>query len=125
MSAGGTSYSYDRADRPNDAVSTVDPNGSITASGTSNFGYDAANRLTSLGASYYSATYSYDGDGNRERRHASGAPETNDFDYTYDVSRALPSLLEEDSTNSDLTTTNLTRKFVWGMGLAYLCRSGP
>ncbi|MCC6174086.1 MAG: hypothetical protein IT305_02175 [Chloroflexi bacterium] len=102
-----TSYSYDRADRIASAggVSySVDANGNLIARGTDTFAYDQANRLTQTTVGGSAASYTYDGNGNRTSVTA-GSGTTQ---YLYDVNRSLPVVLEDG-----------TRRYVWGLGLAY------
>jgi RHS repeat-associated protein len=105
-----TSYSYDRADRITSAGSvsyTVNANGNVTARGSDAFGYDQANRLTSVDqtGTANDATYAYDGDGKRFSSTVNAVTTR----FVYDVGGGLPTLLDDG-----------TRKYVWGAnGLAY------
>jgi YD repeat-containing protein len=103
-----TSYTYDRADRITAAGATsltVNANGNTTARGTDTFAYDQANRLTSATVAGASETYTYDGDGTRFTRQVGGNPA---IGYATDPNRALPVTIDDGS-----------RKYVWGLGLAY------
>jgi RHS repeat-associated protein len=73
------------------------------------FSYDQANRLTSATVGGTTSQYSYDGDGKR----ASSTVGATTTRYVYDVNVSLPVLLEDG-----------TRKYVWGLGLAYAVDSG-
>ncbi len=83
---------------------SVNANGNLTARGADTFGYDQANRLKTASVSGVSSSYSYDGDGRRASKTVGGAGTS----YTYDVNASLPVLLDDG-----------TRKYVWGLGLAY------
>ncbi|MFN8636067.1 MAG: RHS repeat-associated core domain-containing protein [Chloroflexota bacterium] len=108
-------YSYDRADRISSAGATsytVDAAGNMTVRGTDCLGYDQANRLKTLDTGCNSsadASYAYDGDGKRSSKTVGSTTTT----YVYDVNRGLPVLLEDG-----------TRRYVWGLGLAYEVESG-
>lgn len=105
---GTTTYSYDRADRITTAGSssvTVDAAGNLTARGADTFAYDAGNRLTSANVGGVSEAYAYDGDGLRFSRQVGGDPAIR---YVSDVDSGLPVILDDGS-----------RKYVWGLGLAY------
>jgi RHS repeat-associated protein len=109
MTRGGstTNYTYDRADRISAAGSvsyTVNANGNLINRGSDTFGYDQANRLKSVAIGASTATYAWDGDGKR----ASATVGGNTTPYIYDVNRGLPVVLDDGS-----------RKYVWGLGLAY------
>jgi RHS repeat-associated protein len=106
------SYAYDRADRISSAGAasyTVNANGNLTARGSDSFSYDQANRLTSTTVGSTTASYVYDGAGKRASKTVSSTTAS----YVYDVNRGLPVLLEDD-----------TRRYVWGLGLAYMVESG-
>ena len=113
-------YTYDRADRITSAggVSyTPDANGNVVGRGNDIFRYDAANRLISASVGLQTQTaelqaltnhttnssYSYDGDGQRASKTASGAT----TQYTWD-NVGTPTLLEDGS-----------RTYVWGPGHSY------
>ena len=107
-----TSYAYDRADRVTSAggVSyTVNANGNLTARGGDSFGYDQANRLTSVTVGGTTSGYTYDGDGKRTSKTTGGTTTS----FVYDVNAGLPVLLDDGS-----------RKYVWGLGLAYAVDGG-
>jgi RHS repeat-associated protein len=103
-----TNYTYDRADRITAAGATsitVNAVGATTAKGSDSFSYDQANRLTSATVSGTTETYTYDGDGVRfSRQVGAGAA----IRYVTDPNRGLP-----------VTIGDGTRKYVWGLGLAY------
>jgi RHS repeat-associated protein len=103
-----TSYTYDRADRITAAGATsitVDANGNTTARGTDAFTYDQANRLRTATVAGTTETYAYDGDGTRfSRQVGAGTP----IRYASDVNGSLP-----------VTIDDGTRKYVYGLGLAY------
>jgi RHS repeat-associated protein len=103
-----TSYTYDRADRITSAGSTaitVDANGNMTAKGADSFDFDQANRLTSATAAGASETYVYDGNGKRFTRQVGANPAVR---YVSDLGSRLP-----------VTIDDGTRKYVYGLGLAY------
>ncbi|MFN8524644.1 MAG: RHS repeat-associated core domain-containing protein [Chloroflexota bacterium] len=119
-----TNYTYDRADRILTAAVqggvtttfTVNDLGNITnrqpganpADGTT-YTYDQANRLKTVTVgSGPPSTYTYDGAGNRISKTVGTAPNQTVTNYTYDVNRGLPVLLDDG-----------TRRYVWGVGLAY------
>jgi len=106
--AGTTTYTYDRADRITAAGAigiTLDANGNTTARGADTFAYDQANRLETATVAGTTETYAYDGDGVRfSRRVGGGSP----IRYVSDVNRTLP-----------VTIDDGTRKYVYGLGLAY------
>ncbi|MGH7358851.1 MAG: RHS repeat-associated core domain-containing protein, partial [Candidatus Rokuibacteriota bacterium] len=102
-----TNYAYDRADRISTAGTTsytVNANGNLTARGSDSFAYDQANRLKQAIVGSATTTYAWDGEGKR----ASATTGSNTTRWVYDASRGLPVLLEDG-----------TRKYVWGLGLAY------
>ena len=102
-----TAYTYDRADRILTAGATpyvVNANGNTTGRGADTFGYDQANRLASAMVGLVASGYSYDGDGKRASKTVAAATTS----YLYDVNRSLPVVLDDG-----------TRKYVWGLGLAY------
>jgi RHS repeat-associated protein len=106
--AGTTAYTYDRADRITTAGATsitVDANGNTTAKGADAFTYDQANRLKTATVSGTTETYAYDGDGVRFSRQVGGG---SPIRYVSDVNRSLPVPLDDG-----------TRKYVYGLGLAY------
>lgn len=103
-----TSYAYDRADRITAAGATsitVNAVGDLTAKGTDTFVYDQVNRLRSATVAGATETYAYDGDGVRFSRQVGANPTTR---YVSDVGAGLPVTLDDG-----------TRKYVWGLGLAY------
>ncbi len=103
-----TSYTYDRADGILTAGATsfsVNANGNTTAKGADTFIYDQPNRLKTATVSGTAETYAYDGDGTRfSRQIGSGSP----IRYVSDVNRGLPVAVDDG-----------TRKYVYGLGLAY------
>jgi RHS repeat-associated protein len=103
-----TTYSYDRADRMTAAGAssvTVNANGNTTAKGADAFGYDQANRLKTATVGGSGESYIYDGDGTRfSRQLGAGTP----IRSVSDVGRNLP-----------VTIDDGTRKYVYGLGLAY------
>lgn len=107
--AGGTTiYTYDRADRITTAggtSTTVDANGNLTVMGADTYAYDQANRMTAATVAGSSETYVYDGDGTRFSRLVGANPAIR---YVSDVGSPLP-----------VTIDDGTRKYVWGLGLAY------
>jgi RHS repeat-associated protein len=105
---GTTSYTYDRADRITTAGATsitLDANGNTTARGSDTFVFDQANRLTAATVAGTTETYVYDGDGLRFSRQVDGS---NPIRYVTDVNGSLP-----------VTIDDGTRKYVYGLGLAY------
>lgn len=79
----------------------------MTARGADALSYDQANRLMGINFSAPStphASYAHDGDGKRASKTV-GSIITS---YVYDTNRSLPVLLEDG-----------TRRYVWGLGLAY------
>ncbi len=108
-----TAYTYDRADRLLSAGATaitVDANGNLTAKGADTFGFDQANRLTDATVAGASEAYTYDGDGTRFSRQVGADPAIR---YVSDVAAGLPSTIEDG-----------TRKYVYGLGLAYADSGG-
>jgi RHS repeat-associated protein len=73
--------------------------------GADSFAYDQANRLTSATVVGATETYANDGDGVRFSRQLGGNPAIR---YVTDPNRSLP-----------VTIDDGTRKYVWGLGLAY------
>lgn len=103
-----TTYSYDRADRMTAAGAiavTIDANGNLTAKGSDVFAYDQANRLKTATIGGSSETYGYNGDGVRISRQIGAQPA---IPFVVDHSGSLATLL-----------TDGTRKYVYGLGLAY------
>jgi RHS repeat-associated protein len=101
-------FAYDRADRitaAGPAALTVNANGNLTARGADTFAYDQANRLTSATVAGDGETYAYDGDGTRFSRQAGSNPPIR---YISDTAALLP-----------VTISDGTRKYVYGLGLAY------
>jgi RHS repeat-associated protein len=108
VSGGTTAYAYDRADRISAAGATpitVDANGNLVAKGADAFGFDQANRLTSATVAGVTETYAYDGDGTRFSRQVGTNPVIR---YVSDVGAGLP-----------ITIDDGTRKYIYGVGLAY------
>lgn len=105
---GTTAYTYDRADRITAAGATaitVNANGNLVAKGADSFAYDQANRLTSATVAGATESYAYDGDGVRFSRQLGANPAIR---YVSDPNRSLP-----------VTIDDGTRKYVYGLGLAY------
>jgi len=103
-----TNYTYDRADRLTAAGAlavTVNANGNLTAKGPDTFTYDAANRLVSATVAGATETYAYDGDGRRFSRQVGANPAIR---YVSEGSGDLATVLSDGS-----------RKYVYGLGLAY------
>ncbi len=95
-SSGSTSY-------------TVNANGNTTNRGSDTFAYDQANWLKTATVGGSTTTNTDDGDGKRASQTVGGTTTTCD----YDVQRSLPVVLSDGS-----------RKYVWGLGLAYTVDSG-
>jgi RHS repeat-associated protein len=108
LSGTTTVYTYDRADRISAAGAmaiTVNANGNTTAKGPDAFTFDQPNRLKTATVAGTTETYVYDGDGVRfSRQVGAGSP----IRYVSDVNRSLP-----------VTIDDGTRKYVYGLGLAY------
>ncbi len=106
--SGTTNYTYDRADRITAAGAlsvTVNANGNTAAKGADTFTYDQANRLKTATVGGATETYFYDGNGIRfSRQIGTGTP----IRYVSDINRRLP-----------VTIDDGTRKYVYGLGLAY------
>jgi RHS repeat-associated protein len=105
---GTTAYTYDRADRMTSAGGssvTVNANGNTTARGSDTFAYHQSNRVATATVGGTTETYDYDGDGVRFTRQVGGGAVTR---YVTDVAAPLPTTLGDG-----------TRKYVWGLGLAY------
>jgi RHS repeat-associated protein len=95
-----TSYTYDDANRLTSAGGATyswDDNGNLLSDGASTYDYDAANRLTQVTQGANTFTYSYNGQGDRLRQTANGAPTT----YTLDLNTGLTQVLA-DGTNTYL-----------------------
>ena len=108
LTVGGMAYTYDRADRMTAAGATsitVDANGNLTAKGADSFAFDQANRLTSASVDGVTETYAYDGDGTRVSRQVGASPA---IEYVSDLAGGLPVTIDDGS-----------RKYVYGLGLAY------
>jgi RHS repeat-associated protein len=108
VAGGTTSATFDRADRITAQGSTsmsVDAAGRLTARGADTFGYDQPNRLTTATVAGTTESYAYDGDGVRFSRQVGGGTPIR---FVTDPNRALP-----------VTIADGTRKYVWGLGLAY------
>jgi YD repeat-containing protein len=84
---------------------TVNANGNLVAKGSDTFTCDQPNRLTSATVAGASETYAYDGDGLRFSRTVGANPAIRSVS---DVNTGLPVTLDDG-----------TRKYVWGLGLAY------
>jgi RHS repeat-associated protein len=116
LTAPGTSmnYSYDAADRlltAGTSTFTYDANGNQisktqTATGTTVYGYDAANRLTSATGGAATGIFAYDGDGNR----VSQSVGTGTYNYLNDVATALPVVLQESGPDGNIS-------YAYGLGL--------
>jgi RHS repeat-associated protein len=108
VAGGTTAYTYDRADRMTAAGATpvtVNANGDLTARGSDTFAYDEANRLASAIVAGAGETYTYDGNGVRfTRQIGTNQP----IRYVTGVNQMLP-----------VTIDDGTRKYVWGLGLAF------
>jgi len=90
----------------NSAEPTTDTTQTFSVSGlTDTSAYDQANRLTSATVAGVTETSAYDGDGVRASRQTGGGPLTR---YVTDPAAGLPVTLDDG-----------TRKYVWGLGLAY------
>ena len=103
-----TVFTYDRSDRLTAAGAqavTVNANGALTARGTDSFTYDQPSRLLTANVGGVLETSTYDGDGVRFSRQVASGPVIR---YVSDVNRPLP-----------VTISDGTRKYVWGVGLAY------
>jgi RHS repeat-associated protein len=108
VAGASTAYTYDRADRIMSAGATsitVDATGNVTARGSDTFGFDQANRMTNATVGGSSETYLYDGDGLRFSRQIAANPAIR---YVSDVNQTLPVTLDDG-----------TRKYVYGLGLAF------
>ncbi|MEK6719993.1 MAG: PA14 domain-containing protein [Chloroflexota bacterium] len=108
LSGSTTAYTYDRADRISAAGPTaisVTATGATTARGSDTFAYDQANRVRTATVAGISETSTYDGDGIRfSRQVGTGSL----IRYVSDPTAGLP-----------VTIDDGTRKYVWGLGLAY------
>jgi RHS repeat-associated protein len=108
VDGGTTTYGYDRADRMTSAGAlsvNVDANGNLTTKGPDTFAFDQANRLRSSTVSGATESYIYDGDGRRfSRQIGAGTP----IRYVSDSVGDLAATLDDGS-----------RKYVYGLGLAY------
>jgi len=78
--AGTVNHSYDAADRISDTGYTFDDSGRLLSDGIRTFSYDALGRLTAVSASGLSASYAYDGDGNRVSQTLNGTTTAFDLD---------------------------------------------
>jgi RHS repeat-associated protein len=103
-----TSYAYDRADRmltAGAAVVSVNMNGNTTNRGSDTFGFDQANRMTAAAVAGATEAYVYDGTGLRfTRQVGAGTP----IRYVTDGNRNVPVTIDDGS-----------RKYVYGIGLAF------
>jgi len=87
LSAGGTTYTYD-----NDG-NRIEKDAS---SGISLYGYDGANRLSSVSVvGGPLLTFAYDGDGNRIDKEVISGNTTENTNYVWDVNGGLPQVLTE------------------------------
>ncbi len=103
-----TTSTYDAADRITAAGTTsitVDDAGNTTAKGSDSFAYDQANRMVSASVGTTTETYTYDGDGVRFSSQVSGQSTVR---YVSDPAGSLPRTIDDG-----------TRKYVWGLGLAF------
>ncbi|MEO5965998.1 MAG: RHS repeat-associated core domain-containing protein, partial [Candidatus Limnocylindrales bacterium] len=103
-----TTSTYDRADRITAAGAlaiSVNANGNTTAKGPDTFTYDQPNRLKTATVGGATETYVYDGDGVRFSRQVGGGTPIR---YVSDINRSLPVTIDDGS-----------RKYVYGLGLAY------
>jgi RHS repeat-associated protein len=108
VAGASTAYTYDRADRITSAgasSTTVDANGNLTATGLDTFTFDQANRMTVATVGGAGEAYLNDGDGVRFSRQIGANPAIR---YVSDVNVPLP-----------LTIDDGTRKYVYGLGLAF------
>jgi RHS repeat-associated protein len=108
LSGATTTYSYDRADRITAAGAqsiSVNAVGAMTTRGTDSFAYDQVNRLKTATVGGNTETNVYDGDGVRFSHQVGVGPVTR---YVTDPAAGLP-----------VTIDDGTRKYVWGLGLAY------
>lgn len=108
LTNGPTAYTYDRADRITSAGTTaisVDANGNLIADGSDSFAFDQANRLETATVDGTTETYAYDGDGTRFSRQVATDPAIR---YVSDAAAGL-----------SVTISDGTRKYVYGLGLAY------
>ena len=97
----------DKVDYSASSVTAISVNavGATTARGADTFTYDQANRLKTATVSGVTETYTYDGDGVRFSRQVGAGPVIH---YVSDVNASLP-----------VTIDDGTRKYVFGLGLAY------
>jgi len=108
LTSGSTTSTYDRADRmltSGSTAVTVDAKGNMTGFGANTYTFDEANHLRSATVGGSTETYVYDGDGTRFSRQIGGNPAIR---YVSDVAGKLPQ-----------TISDGTRKYVYGLGLAY------
>jgi RHS repeat-associated protein len=105
MTGGSAASSPDRITAAGATSITVNSAGNTTAIGSDTYAYDQANRLTGATVGGSSETYAYDGDGVRFSRTVGTDPAIR---YVSDVAAGLP-----------VTIDDGTRKYVWGLGLAY------
>lgn len=90
---------------PGTTTLTTNANGNLVAKGTDTFAYDQANRLIAATVAGVTETYAYNGDGVRFSRTVGAGPAIR---YVSDINASLPVTLDDG-----------TRKYVWGLGLAY------
>ncbi len=83
--------------------------GNTTAKGADTFTYDQPNQLKTATVSGMTETYTYDGDGTRFSRQVGASTPIR---YVSDISRSLPVTIDDGS-----------RKYVYGLGLAYAVSS--
>ncbi len=88
LTAGATSYSYDR-------------NGNQLSAGSRTFTYDLVNRMRTTSASGTTTTYSYDGDGKRLQASTGNSPNAK-TNFLWDTTTGLAQLLLERNGNNAL-----------------------
>jgi RHS repeat-associated protein len=89
-----TNYQYDTANRleyVNDQAYTWDNNGNLLNDGASSYTYDHADRLTGVSSSGITASYAYNGVGNRLQQIVNGVAQ----DYTLDLAGGLTQVLSD------------------------------
>src|SRR5262249_22056391 len=85
---------------------TFNANGSMMGAGSLTFGWDTAQRLTSITSGANTHAYTYDGDGNQLSHSLNGATKQT---YLWDVNGALPNLAVERNPSG-----TLLRRYVYG-----------
>ncbi|MGQ0602628.1 MAG: RHS repeat domain-containing protein [Anaerolineales bacterium] len=94
-------YTYDDANRLTNAggvAFTWDANGNLVNDGVFTYTYDTANRLSTVTGSGLTASYAYNGMGNRMRQVTGGITTT----YTLDLNAGLVQVLADSSANTYL-----------------------